>query len=51
MFNMLSVCGPVEQCMAPDHYTPSSDPALADIFVSLGKILSLNCLVDLSDIR
>ena len=42
-------CAPVKQCRSLDHYTASSSPAVANVFVSLGKILSLNGLVDLND--
>ena len=46
-----SACGLVEQCRTPGRYTVSSSPASDSVFVSLGKILSLNCFVDLSVIR
>ena len=40
------VCGLAEQCRTLD--TVSSSPSSANVFVSLDKILSLNCFVDLS---
>ena len=48
-FNAL--CGLVEQCRTPVRQTVSSSLASANVFVSLGKILSLDCFVDLSVIR
>ena len=46
-----SACGLVEQCRTPEHLTVSLSPAGANVFLSLGKILSLNCFVTLSVIR
>ena len=46
--NNESACGLVKQCRTQDHQPVSSIPASANVFVSLGKILSLNCFVDLS---
>ena len=42
------MCGLVEQCRTPDHWSVSSSLACANMFVSLGEILSLNCFLDLS---
>ena len=39
------------QCRTQDHKAVSSSPASANVFVSLFKILSLNCFVDLSASR
>ena len=41
--------GLLKQGITPDHW--SSSFAMENVFVSLGKMLSLNCLVDRSDIR
>ena len=43
--------GPVEKCQTPDHWIMSSSLTAAKVFTSLGKIISLHCLVNLSDIK
>ena len=43
-----SACGVVEKRRTADHQTMSSSTASANVFVSLGKILSFNRFVDLS---
>ena len=45
-----SVCGLAEQSRTRKWKVVSSSPVSANMFVSLGKILNLACLVDPSDI-
>ena len=48
---LVNMCGLVEKCRTHNHKTisvVSSSPATAGVFVSLGKMLRLNCSVDLS---
>ena len=46
-----STCGPAEECRTLDRQTVSMiqgpSPVVAKVFLPLGKILSLNCLVEL----
>ena len=44
-----SACGLVEQSRAHKREVVSSSPVSAKVFVSLGKIFNLSCLVDPSD--
>ena len=39
---------PAELYETPNHQTVSSNPAVANLFLSLGKIVSVNCFADLS---
>ena len=44
------MCGLAEQSRTHKRKVVSSSPVTANVFVSLGKILNLACLVDPSDI-
>ena len=48
--NLVSTCGLAEQSKTHKRKVVSSNPVNANVFVSLGKILNLACLVDPSDI-
>ena len=45
-----SACGLAEQSRTHKRKVVSSSPVSANVFVSLGKMLNLACLVDPSDI-